>query len=131
MSFPNYYSLGPNIDFFHAHGVRGVFEEGPGIQPGDGTDLEELKDYVMAEKLWDPSLDHDVLISEFLNGYYGSAAPFIRLYMDTMVSSCRYITCMCSEQRTEHCISPAQNRSVTFVAHVAQNDMGIGPLCCL
>ena len=28
MSFPNYYSLGPNIDFFHAHGVRGVFEEG-------------------------------------------------------------------------------------------------------
>eukprot|EP01043_Picozoa_sp_COSAG02_P035846 COSAG02_NODE_2592_length_8465_cov_2.118695_7_plen_42_part_00 len=40
----------------------------------------------MAEKLWDPALDHDVLISEFLSGYYGSAAPFIRLYMDTMVS---------------------------------------------
>ena len=88
MSFPNYYSLGPNIDFFQAHGVRGVFEEGPGMGPGDGTDLEELKDYVMAEKLWDPSLDHEVLISEFLSGYYGSAAPFIRLYMDTMVSSC-------------------------------------------
>lgn len=30
MSFPNYYSLGPNIDFFAAHGVRGIFEEGPG-----------------------------------------------------------------------------------------------------
>jgi hypothetical protein len=45
MSFPNYYSLGPNVDFFAAHGVRGIFQEGPGMGPGDGTDLEELKDY--------------------------------------------------------------------------------------
>jgi hypothetical protein len=34
--------------------------------------------------LWDPSLDPDELISEFLVGYYGVAAPFIRKYMDTM-----------------------------------------------
>ena len=32
-------------DFFAAHGVRGIFEEGPGMGPGDGTDMEELKDY--------------------------------------------------------------------------------------
>ena len=51
-TFPNYYSLGPNIQFFAAHGVRGVFEEGPGVHTGDGTDMEELKDYVMAEMLW-------------------------------------------------------------------------------
>ena len=30
MSFPNYYSLGSNVDFFAAHGVRGIFQEGPG-----------------------------------------------------------------------------------------------------
>lgn len=94
MTFPNYYSLGPNIDFFKAHGVRGIFEEGPGLGPGDGTDLEELKDYVMAEKMWDPSLDHDVLIEEFLSGYYQAAAPFVRLYMDTMVGTCSFFLCM-------------------------------------
>lgn len=34
--------------------------------------------------MWDPSLDHDLLISEFLDGYYSTASPFVRLYMDTM-----------------------------------------------
>ena len=39
-----------------------MFEEGPGLAEGDGSDLEELKDYVMAELLWDPSLDPDQVI---------------------------------------------------------------------
>lgn len=82
--FPNYYSIGPDIQFLAAHGVSGVFEEGPGLGPGDGTDLEELKDYVMASMLWDPTLNPEVLISEFLNGYYGIAAPYIREHMDVL-----------------------------------------------
>ena len=45
-SYPNYYAIGKDIQFFAAHGVHGVFEEGPGIAGGDGSDLEELKDYV-------------------------------------------------------------------------------------
>ena len=49
--------------------LQGVFEEGPGVGPGDGTELEELKDYVMSEMLWDVSLEPDVLITEFLDGY--------------------------------------------------------------
>ena len=69
-SFPDYFSLGPNIKYFADHGVRGLFEEGPGISVGDGTDMEELKDYVMAEMMWDQTLDPDELISEFLVGEY-------------------------------------------------------------
>ena len=65
-SYPNYYVIGPNIKFFADHGVAGVFEEGPGMIVGDGSDLEELKDYVMASMLWDPTLDPDTLIAEFL-----------------------------------------------------------------
>ena len=38
----------------------------------------------MAEMLWDPTLNPEVLVSEFIDGYYGNAAPFVRLYMDTM-----------------------------------------------
>jgi hypothetical protein len=83
--FPNYYSLGPNIAFLANHSVRGVFEEGSGVTSGDGPELEELKDYVMANMMWDPSRDPEHLITEFLNGYYSpAAAPFIRQYMDTM-----------------------------------------------
>jgi hypothetical protein len=33
----------------------------------------------MAEMMWNPTLDPDVLITEFLQGYYGKAAPMIRL----------------------------------------------------
>eukprot|EP01052_Picozoa_sp_SAG31_P027931 SAG31_NODE_2654_length_5292_cov_2.266898_3_plen_221_part_00 len=28
-TFPNYYVMGPNIQFFAEHGVRGIFQEGP------------------------------------------------------------------------------------------------------
>lgn len=28
MTFPNYYVVGPNIQFFFQHGVKGLFEEG-------------------------------------------------------------------------------------------------------
>lgn len=48
-------------------------------------DLAQLKDYVMARALWDPSMDADRLIDEFLAGYYAAAAPFVRAYMNTMV----------------------------------------------
>lgn len=91
---PNYFALGPNIRWFATHGVRGVFEEGPGLIQGDGSDLEELKDFVMGEMLWDPTLDPNALISEFLDGYYGtSGASFVRLYMVTMHNAINNTVC--------------------------------------
>ena len=41
MTFPNYYVVGPNVAFFAEHGVKGIFEEGPPSDIGDGTDMEE------------------------------------------------------------------------------------------
>eukprot|EP01052_Picozoa_sp_SAG31_P026716 SAG31_NODE_2443_length_5682_cov_3.662428_3_plen_155_part_00 len=76
--FPNWYVLGPNIKYFADHGVRGIFEEGSYGTPGG--DMDALKDYVMGRMLWDVALDPDDLITEFLEGYFGPAAPFIRLY---------------------------------------------------
>ena len=55
-----------------------------------------LKDYVLANMMWDPTQDPDALISEFLIGYYSElGAPFVRKYMDTMhaavsLSPCRF-----------------------------------------
>ena len=33
MTFPNYYVVGPNIQFFFQHGVKGLFEEGNEAEP--------------------------------------------------------------------------------------------------
>jgi len=74
--FPNYYVLGPNIRYYLAHGVKGMYEEGNGHGPG--SDLDAMKAYLMAQIMYDPSLDDDTLISNFLNAYFGEeVAPFV------------------------------------------------------
>jgi hypothetical protein len=56
--------------------VRGMYEEGNGHGPG--SDLDAMKAYLMAQIMYDPSLDDDTLISNFLNAYYGDeVAPFV------------------------------------------------------
>jgi hypothetical protein len=47
----------------------------------------ELKDYLATRMMWDPSQDDETVISQFLELYYGGAAPHVRLYMDTMHAS--------------------------------------------
>ena len=56
-----------------------MFEEGPGLAEGDGSDLEELKDYVMAELLWDPSLDPDQVILKCCSVFRLLESPSVRL----------------------------------------------------
>ena len=47
-----------------------------------GAEFATLRTWVIARLLWDPSLDYEKLIGEFLDGYYGPAAPYIRQYID-------------------------------------------------
>ena len=77
---PNYWVLGPNVEFFVENGVKGIFEQGAYQSPG--ADMAELKAWVLAKVLWDPSRDPEKLVDEFLKGYYGAAAPQIRKVMD-------------------------------------------------
>ncbi len=69
---PNYYTLGPNVRFFHRHGVRGLFEQG--AYQGHGGEMEELKSWVISQLLWNPLQDDRKLIREFVEGYYGKSA---------------------------------------------------------
>ncbi len=79
MPHPNLRVLAPNIRFFVAHGVKGVFEQGAYQSPG--AEFAELRAWVLAKLLWDPSRDPQALIDEFVTGYYGAAAPYIRQYI--------------------------------------------------
>jgi len=79
MPHPNLNVLGPNVKFFADHGVVGLFEQG--AYHTWGAEMMELRAWVLAKLLWDPSLDADKLIAEFIDGYYGPAAPHIRAYL--------------------------------------------------
>jgi hypothetical protein len=84
--FPDYPSWGPNTKFYAEHGVVGLYQEG--TYTGAGGDMSELKDFVLSQLMFDPSLDAERLISQFLVGYYGERASiFVRQYMDTMHSA--------------------------------------------
>ncbi|MBM3499499.1 MAG: DUF4838 domain-containing protein [Armatimonadetes bacterium] len=85
--FPNWDVLGPNIRFFVDNGVKGIFEEGNYNSPGG--ELAELRAYIMAKCLWDPAYDPDRAMTEFLEGYYGPAAPPIRAYIDLLTAKVR------------------------------------------
>lgn len=69
---PNWYALGPNVRFFHRHGVKGLMEQG--AYQSCGAEMAELRAWLLARLLWDPTLDDQKLIREFLEGYYGKAA---------------------------------------------------------
>jgi len=78
--FPNLYVLKPNIRFFIKNGVRGIYEESCYFTKG--SELQELRNYILAKTLWDPDYDTDKAIREFCAAFYGPAAPYIRRYLD-------------------------------------------------
>ena len=78
--FPNLYVIKPNIQFFRDHGVTGIYEEANYFSKGG--ELAELRTYLIAKTLWDPSYDTDQAIDEFVAAYYGPAAKDIRRYLN-------------------------------------------------
>ncbi|EGD82397.1 hypothetical protein PTSG_03040 [Salpingoeca rosetta] len=83
--FPNWRVIGANIRFFLAHGVRGIFEEG--AYCGPGGDMDELKDYLIGQLLFNASQSDDAVIDRFLHLYYGAAGPHVATYMQLMENS--------------------------------------------
>ncbi|MCP4257625.1 MAG: DUF4838 domain-containing protein [Planctomycetes bacterium] len=80
MPHPNLRVLGPNVKFFAEHNVKGIFEQG--AYTTNGAEMAELRAWVLAKLLWDPSRDGQQLVDEFIEGYYGPAASHIRDYLN-------------------------------------------------
>ena len=79
MPHPNLRVLGPNVKFFVDHSVKGLFEQG--AYTSNGAEMAELRAWVLAKLLWNPELDGQELIDEFIAGYYGPAGPHIKDYL--------------------------------------------------
>ncbi len=87
MPFPNLYSLKENINFFIDNGVKGIYEEADYFTTGG--EFSELRTWIIAKTLWDPSYDTDKAIDEFLAGYYEEAAGPIRRYINLLHDKAR------------------------------------------
>ena len=103
---PNYGVLAPNIRLFVARNVRGVFEQG--AYQSWGSEMAELRAWVLAKLLWDPGLDEDALREEFLSGYFGPAAGPMERYLEGLEGALR------KSGDALGCYSPADAKFLSF-----------------
>ena len=77
---PNIFSMCEDIQYLAGlENVKGYFQEGS--YNTLGGEFTELRAWLASRLTWSPNQNYRVLIDEFLNGYYGPAAEYIRQYI--------------------------------------------------
>ena len=61
-------------------GVMGVTEQGSYQCPNG--EFADLRAWLFSKLMWDPEIDYETALMDFLNGYYGAAGPIIREYIE-------------------------------------------------
>ena len=79
--FPNLRVLQPNIQFLRRNNVSALFEQG-NIQKGG--EAAPLRAYLIARMLWNPDINIQKEMDEFLKVYYGIAAPDVKEYINLL-----------------------------------------------
>ena len=79
--FPNLHVLQSNIRLFVRNGVQQHFQQ---ANTGPGHEFSELKGWLLARLLWNPEMDFEAALDDFLGGYYGGAGPWIRRYIASL-----------------------------------------------
>ena len=94
-NFSNYLQPTPDLDeiaadiaLFKKSGVVGLFYEGDYAE-GGGGEMSELKAYLMAKLMWNPTRKPEPIIAEFLEGVYGKATTFIRQWLHLLHAPAR------------------------------------------
>lgn len=68
-----------DIRYYASHNVRGLMVQCDYESPGG--ELAELRQYLAAQLMWDPSRDPMEIRREFCTGYYGAAAVDVSAYL--------------------------------------------------
>ena len=77
--FPQLFTMQPNVQFFIKNGVVAHFPEGN--YTSYNGEFEKLRSYLLAKILWNPDVDVEAEMDDFLTGYYENASPFIEQYI--------------------------------------------------
>lgn len=83
LPFPVYHTLQPNIQLIASGNIPYTFMQGWAY---NGSDMPELKSYMLAQLLWNPDVEINQTQSEFIKFYYGDAAPHILKYITDMTA---------------------------------------------
>jgi len=79
--FPNFQTLGPNMQFLRENGVKGIFAQGSGDTYGEWA---ELRSYLTAKLFENPKVDVKKIIASFMDDYYGEAGEYLLQYLDLL-----------------------------------------------
>jgi len=79
--FPNLRILQPNLKFMRDNRVSAVFEQG---NREIGGEFAELRAYMIDKLLWNPDINIDEVMNDFLTGYYGEASKQIKEYINIL-----------------------------------------------
>ena len=82
LPLPNLRWADHNIRAMVSLGVRGMFMQA--CSSSHGNEFEELRNYTLSRLIWDPTLDGQRLMDEWLDLYYGPAAPPIRQWWNRL-----------------------------------------------
>ncbi len=80
MPFPNYAVLQSNIQTLRDHNAIGIMEQA--AYQSRGGDFSELKAYLISKLLWNPEVEVEPIIDDFMYGFYGRSGQYIREYFD-------------------------------------------------
>lgn len=83
--FPNFYALQENLKQFAKIGLLSAFVQGNNYSYNG--EFQALRIYVLTKLLWNPNCDLDEIINDFVYGYYGTSASYIRQYFDLIHSN--------------------------------------------
>ncbi len=76
---PNLAGLAKDLKYYGSHGVNGVMVQCDYQSPGG--ELAELRQYLSAQLMWDPSQNPMTLRQDFCRGYYREAATDVLEYL--------------------------------------------------
>ena len=78
---PNLFVLQPNIQLFVKNNVFDHYQQS---DIAEGHEFVELRLHLISRLLWNPNIDVSATMDQFLKGFYGAAAPWIRKYIDEL-----------------------------------------------
>lgn len=83
LPYPNLNTLQPNLQYFQQLNAQYLFEQGIGADM-DG-EFSALRSYIISKLMWNPQIDFDKTLNDFLSGYYGkNAAADIKNYISAI-----------------------------------------------
>ena len=84
INFPNWDSFGEDLKIFSEAGATRVYDQN--LTWRTSPQMLKMRIYAESRLMWDISLNYADLAAEFIENYYGDAAPYVKEMFDVMNS---------------------------------------------